>query len=189
MKSIILLGLLATTVLAACAGSEETVTVSSSVSIAQLIPATATSCLATKQAQGGTTPTSDISSAYFRIPQITFTKKDKDKDFYISVINISLNVPGSSTPITCTAGGDALSALSDQGDLNWWANPNGHQALIPAGTASYTTVCAMYCGGITSSTTFSASATMEVFGLEQAVGSTEQTAVKTTTTFTVQRNY
>ncbi len=189
MKSIILLGLLVTTVLTACAGSEEAVSVSPSVTVAQLIPSAATSCLALKQATGGTTPTSDISSAYFRIPQITFTKKDKDSDFFISVINITLNVPGSSTPIVCSTGGDALSALSDLGDVNWWASASGHQSKIPAGTASYTTVCPLYCGGITSTTTFSASATMEVFGLEQAVGSSEQTAVKTTTTFTVQRNY
>ncbi|MDG0816717.1 hypothetical protein [Bdellovibrio svalbardensis] len=186
MKAFILLGLLAS-FLTACAAGEESVSVSSSVSTAQLIPSPATSCLAIKQATSGTTPSADISAAYFRIPRITFTKKNVDKDLYISLITITMNIPGSSAPFECKVGGDALAALSN--DANWWGTGTIHDSKVPAGTETFTTNCPLYCGGISSVTPFFTTATMEILGYEQAAGSDEQEPVKTTTIFNVQNAF
>ncbi|QDK36845.1 hypothetical protein DOE51_04165 [Bdellovibrio sp. NC01] len=147
-----------------------------------LIPASATSCLAQRQASTGTTPTSDVSASYFRVAKLTFTKKNKANDMYIDLVRITVDIPGISSQYVCTVGGDALAALN----ATWYgSNTSGHQAYIPAGTESMTTDCALYCGGIDTTQLFSATATMEIRGYEQAPGSDEQNPVRTTTYFTV----
>lgn len=186
MKSIILIGLLAS-LLSACAGGEESVSASASVKTAQLIPSTATSCLAIKQAPPATVPSSDISPAYFRIPRITFTKKNVEKDLYISLISITMNIPGSSTPLECKVGGDALSALSNDND--WWGSGTVHEAKIKSGLATFTTNCPLYCGGIKADVNFFTTATMTILGYEQSTDSDEQDPVKTTSTFSVQNAF
>ncbi|HEX7673815.1 MAG TPA: hypothetical protein VF412_06580 [Bdellovibrio sp.] len=153
--------------------------VTSSTKEALVIPASASSCLARKQA-GSSAPKADIPAAYFRIPNITFTKSSS-KDMYIAQIKVSLTVPGSSSPYTCVIAGDALSALSQQ----WWPEATPVDSLIPAGTASLKTDCPLYCGNIPTDKMFSATATMRVDGYEQDRNSDDQSPVSAHLNFTV----
>lgn len=140
-----------------------------------VIPAPATSCLAVRQA-GTNIPTPDISASYIRIPHITFTKKNPANDMWISQIKITMTVPGASSAYECKVAGDALSALSDS--ATWWGGSITHDRLIPAGVASLTTSCPLYCGGLFSGSQYAATALMEVIGYEQAPNSDQQTAVR-----------
>lgn len=182
MKKILLIALVLP-FLSACGSGEQNLDVSASSSSVPLIPASATSCLAQRQASSGTTPTSDISASYFRLAKLTFTKRNVANDLYIDLVKITVDIPGLTTTYECTVGGDALAALR----LDWYGgtSTSAHVAVIPAGTASMTTECPLYCGGITTTQLFSTTATMEVRGYEQAPGSDDQTSVRTTSYFTL----
>lgn len=165
--------------LGSCSQEEGNVEVVISSSAFPLIPATAISCLADKNA-GNDIATADISPSYFRVPVITFNRKDTTKSLIISFIRITIPVPGSATPINCEVGGDALAALRQT-----WFDSGTKEALIPAGNATYATDCALYCGGVTMNSGLTASGTMEIFGLERDAAQNE-TPVKTSTTITVE---
>ncbi|WP_374029738.1 hypothetical protein [Bdellovibrio bacteriovorus] len=179
MKRILITLLIAPMLLAGCSGEEGNVEVSISSSAYPLIPASAVSCLA-KENAGNDVPTPDISPSYFRIPVITFNRQDTTKTLVISFIRISIPIPGSSTPLSCEVGGDNLSALRGS-----WYDSTTREALIPAGTATFQTDCALYCGGIAATTPFTASGTMEIFGLERDAAQNE-VPVKTSTVITIQ---
>lgn len=162
--------------LAGCAQDSTNVDVVLSSSNRPLISAKATSCLAAK---GASTESQDIAADYFSIPVLTFNRKDVTKDLIISRVIITITLP--SGPYKCDLGGDGLAALSS----SWYANP-GKETVIPAGTASFKTDCALYCGGIPVDTDFSATGTLEIRGLERNPDSLEETNVKTQTSITVQ---
>ncbi|HWU42352.1 MAG TPA: hypothetical protein VN132_02905 [Bdellovibrio sp.] len=145
-----------------------------------LIPATASSCLAVRQATAGSPPTKDVQSAYFRLSKITFNKTNKDNDLVITSVKVSIDLPPPIGTKECTIAGDDLAALSS----TWWATTL-HDAIIPSGTDTITTDCALYCGGISPDTPFFASGIMTILGYEQAPNSDTQTSVKTTTYFQV----
>lgn len=187
-----LAALVISSLLVGCGSGDAKLTAKSSSSTVLVIPAAAVSCKTYLTTTDGSLPTADVSSSYFRIPRITFTKSNKANDMYIAVIKVSFQVPGEATPHDCTYGGDDLAALYYQpatgGALTptpWWSSPT-HEALIPAGTATLTTNCPMYCGGIDVKSSFSSTATMEIVGYEQAPGSELQEPVKITTTFQIQ---
>lgn len=153
-------------------------TVQPSHSEVPVIPASAVSCLSLKQA-GTNMPVADINSAYFRIPRITITKKDSTTTAVIAMIKVKMPIPGRAN-YQCALGGDALSALSD--DRNWWS---AKDAVIPAGTASLTTNCPMYCGNVPVEMSFRTTAVMQVYGYESVDGSDKQTPTRAEATFTV----
>lgn len=172
-------------VVASCSGGENNVEVSIQSSPLPLIPAEARSCLAVKT-QSGDASASDISPYYFKIPKLTFTRKDASKDLIISLIRIKINIPGSASGVDCSVGGDNLAALADY----WWGKdePIGKpekEALIPPGQASFTTSCALYCGGIAVTNSFVATGTLEIFGLERD-GNGEEVPVITNTSISIQ---
>ena len=184
MRSLIALAIL-TGFLTACSGSEN-LTVSTTSNNTLLIPSTATSCLAKYQAASGTTATADITSAYFRLPHITFTKQNINNNMYISQVKITMTLPNSTSDYSCVIAGDALSALYTVWRNNDASTPATFtDSVIASGTQAVTTDCPLYRGGITSDTSFSTTATMEVDGYEQAPNSDDQTPVRTTTFFTV----
>ncbi|KHD89950.1 MAG: hypothetical protein OM95_00840 [Bdellovibrio sp. ArHS] len=180
MKKIMyVLILVLTANLMACAQEDGNVDVSITSSTLPLIPATAVSCLAQRNA-GSDAATPDVSASYFKIPVITFTRKDTSKTLIIAFIRVSIQIPGSASPVTCEYGGDQLAALRTE-----WFNNATKEAAIPVGEASYATGCAMYCGGINSTNQFVATGTLEVFGLERD-DSQNETPVKVQTTITIQ---
>lgn len=169
------------TITAGCAQEDSNVEVSISSSSLPLIPATAISCAAIKNASGDV-PTADISASYFKVPKITFTRKNTDKQLVIAFIRINIPIPGG-TAVSCEYGGDNLAALKSE----WWSNP-GKEALIDVGDVNKTvsTDCALYCGGINSDNPYVASGTMEVFGLERNPSNQEETPVRIQTAITIQ---
>ncbi|MBV2169477.1 MAG: hypothetical protein KUL82_12295 [Bdellovibrio sp.] len=177
LMPVLLLVCLAT--LGGCSQEEGNVEVVVSSSAFPLIPATAASCLADKNA-GADTPTADISPDYFRIPTITFNRKDTSKTLVIAFIRISIQIPGSSQAVSCEVGGDGLAALRDS-----WFSGTTKEALVPAGTASFSTDCALYCGGVKAPSGMTASGSLEVFGLERATNG-DETPVKASTVVTIQ---
>lgn len=179
MKKILYV-LIASLFLASCASEDQNVEVTISSSSLPLIPATAISCLAVQNA-GGDAPTADISPSYFKIPTITFSRKDASKILIIAFIRINVPIPGSATPVSCEVGGDALAALKS----TWFASST-KEAAIAAGTATDATDCPLYCGGIAATTQFTSSGTMEVFGLERDAVTLEETPVRIQTTVTIQ---
>lgn len=179
LKTFLLCALLASTFIG-CAQEESNVEVSINSSALPLIPATAISCAARENA-GSDVPTSDISASYFKIPTITFKRKKTDKQLIIAFIRINIPIPGG-TAVSCEYGGDNLAALHHD---NWWKN-TGKEALIDIGVDSFTTTCALYCGGINSDNPYVASGTMEVFGLERNPSNQEETPVRVQTAVTIQ---
>lgn len=174
--------LAAALLLASCAEEDQNVEVTISSGALPLIPATAISCLAIQNA-AGEAPTADISPSYFKVPTITFSRKNASKILVIAFLRITITVPGSSSPVSCEVGGDGLAALRS----TWYGNAS-KEALIAAGTTSESTDCPLYCGGITATTPYTATGTMEVFGLERDPTSLEETPVKIQTPITIQ-NY
>lgn len=148
--------------LGSCSQEAGNVEVVVSSSVFPLIPAPAVSCMSEKNA-GSDIPSADVAPSYFRIPKITFNRKDTTKDLIIAFIRVSIPVPGSDT-VTCELGGDGLAALTS----TWYATTS-KDALIPAGDQyqSFSTDCAMKCGGIEVGPGVTATGTMEVFGLER----------------------
>jgi len=183
--------LVVSSLMVGCGGGDSKLVAKSSASTVLVIPAAGVSCKTYLTTTDGSLPTSDISSSYFRIPKITFTKSNKANNMYIAAIKVSFLVPGDSAPRDCTYGGDDLAALYYQptgGTLTptpWWNIPS-REALIPAGTSTVTTNCPMYCGGIDVKSSFSSTATMEIVGYEQAPGSDLQEPVKVYSTFQIQ---
>lgn len=144
-----------------------------------LIPAPAISCLAYKNASSSA-PANDITASYFRMPVITFNRKNTTDIFVVALVRITINAPGSS--ISCEVGGDGLAALSS----TWWSNST-KEAAVPAGTATFQTDCPLYCGGVpVGNTPFTATGILEVFGLERNVTSLEENPVKIQTSISVQ---
>lgn len=185
MKSVLFFGLL-TIALSACSGGDSALTVTTSQQRMLLIPSAAPSCTAIKTAAALVPPgppSFDIAASWFRIPTLTFTKKNIDKDLYITLVRITVTLPSGTK--TWNFGGNDLAALSS--DPNWWpaGSKTGGSSKIAAGTPFLTTDCPVYCGGIDTSKAFTANATMDIFGFEQA-GTSEPDPVKTTTTFIVE---
>lgn len=166
--------------LMSCANEESNVEVAIATSPLPLIPATAISCLATKNA-GGDVATADIAPSYFKVPKLTFNRKDSAKILVIAFVRIKIQIPGAAAPVSCEVGGDGLAALSQ----TWWAN-GAKEASIPAGTSTYSTDCPLYCGGILAETPYTASGTLEVFGLERDATTLEESPVKVQTAITIQ---
>ncbi|MGZ3772467.1 MAG: hypothetical protein ACXVCY_01955 [Pseudobdellovibrionaceae bacterium] len=170
-------------VLAACSQEDANVSVNVTASALPLIPATAVSCLAQKNA-GSSVATGDIAASYFKLPVITFTRKDTSKILVVSLVSITINTPGSTTPISCKFGGDTLAALSS----TWWSSST-KEASVPAGQATFATDCPLYCGGInTGNTPYTSTGLMEIFGLERNPTTLEEVPVKIQTVISVQ-NY
>lgn len=170
--------------LISCSQDEGSVTVKVSSSAFPVIPATATSCLAVKKAAGTSfPPLSDVQASYFRVPAITFERKDINKDLVIAQIKITINIPGNSAPYECqpAVAGDNLAALTQA----WY---DDKEALIPkGGSATYTTECPIYCGGITMGPGLVASGALEVLGFERDTNG-DETPVRTSTAITIESN-
>lgn len=180
MKSII--AVLMLFAVAGCSGQDANLSVSTSAATVSLIPSSAASCLAIKTAgTSGASP--DISAAYFRIPKVTFVKKNPANNMYIAQIKINISNAGNNTSYECRVGGDALSALSS--DSNWWGSGTTHDTLITAGLTSFTTDCPLYCGGVDAKVPFNTTATMEITGYEQAPNDDNQTPVKVQSYFNI----
>lgn len=162
--------------LLSCSSEEQNVEVRISSSAFLLIPASTVSCMAHKNA-GSEGPIADITPSYFKIPTITFNRRNASKELVISFIRIKIPTAN----INCEYGGDQLAALED----TWWNN-SGREASIPANTTSFSTGCALICGGISADSTFTASGTMEVFGLERDTTTLDETPVKVEAVVTVQ---
>lgn len=139
-----------------------------------LIPAPAYSALAERKS--ATSP--DISLSYFRIPKITFKRTDATKTLVIAFLRIKIQIP--TGLYTCDVGGDSLSALADQ----WWTG--GREATIAVGEDTFSTNRALYCGGISAEQTYTASGTMEVFGLERNEATLDETPVRTSVNLSIQ---
>lgn len=166
--------------LLACSSEEANVSVAISQAPLPLIPASAISCVATKNS-GGDVATPDIAPSYFKVPKVTLSRKDTSKALIVALIRIKIQIPGGQTPVLCEVGGDSLAALSSV----WWANGN-KEALIPEGTDSFSTDCSLYCGGVNSERPYTATGTFEIFGLERDSVSLEETPVKVQTAVTIQ---
>ena len=143
-----------------------------------LIPAAASSCLSRKSGGTDAAP-QDISASYFRVPTISFNRVDTTKTLIISLIRI--RIKGVGVNINCEAGGDNLAALSSA----WWATST-RDATIPVGTATYSTDCALYCGGVNTERSFTATGTLEIFGLDRDETTLEETPVRVSTQISVQ---
>lgn len=171
--------------LANCSGSTNILEVKATDTV-MVIHADAISCLAIVNSKIlGAPATADITTSYFRVPKIKFTKKNIEKDMVITAINVIYSVPGSGNQ-SCQYGGDDLAALSS--DQNWMGSSGAglKTNTIPAGTSSLTTDCPLYCGGIESSTAFTSTATMDIYGYETVPGSEVLEPIKSTTTFSIQ---
>lgn len=166
--------------LMSCANEESNVEVVISNSPLPLIPATAISCLATKNA-GGDVASSDIAPSYFKVPKLTFNRKNTSKVLVIAFVRITIQIPGATSPVSCEVGGDGLASLSS----TWWASP-GKEAAISEGTSSFSTDCPLYCGGVLAERQYTASGTLEIFGLERDSATLDETPVKVQTSITVQ---
>lgn len=182
-----LLILVSAGVVVSCSGEESNVEISLQSSPLPLIPAEAKSCLAIKNQTSDSPAASDISPYYFKVPKITFTRKEVDKALIISLIRIKINIPGSSSGVDCTVGGDNLAALAQY----WWdadasVGKPKQEAFIPPGQATFQTDCALYCGGIAVSNSFVATGTVEIFGLERNVSTDEEVPVITSSSISVQ---
>lgn len=185
IKALLILVLAGT--VASCSGGESNVEVSLQTSPLPLIPAEAKSCLAVRNQTSDSPAAADISPFYFKIPRITFTRKEVDKALIISLIRIKINIPGSTSGVDCTVGGDSLAALAKY----WWDAKESDgkpekEAFIPPGQATFQTDCALYCGGIAVTGSFVATGTVEIFGLERNVSSEEEVPVITSSSISVQ---
>lgn len=181
-KFLYVLTLILSMCLMACSQDEANVSVVIGSSPYPLIPATAISCVAIANAGSGSSPTSDISANYFRVPTITFTRKNTSQILVIALIRIKITIPGGSTPVSCDVGGDGLAALSS----TWWTN-TGKEASVAVGVDTFSTSCPLYCGGINvGNTSFTAAGTMEVYGLERNPTTSEEVPVKIQTTISIQ---
>lgn len=148
-----------------------------------VIPAKAVSCYSVKTTGFGQTPAQDVEGSYFKIPSFSFTRQNSDKNLIISVIKISYSIPGAtagsdSAGGSCIFDGDQLRALSSV----WWASTTA-EAVIERGTGTpnkpFKTDCPAYCGGIsTDLPQFSATATIEIFGLERDTVTQNETPVR-----------
>ena len=171
--------------LISCSQDEGSVTVKVSGSSFPVIPATATSCLAVKKAAGTSFPPfSDVQASYFRVPRVTFERKDTSKDLIIAQIKITVNIPGNNAPYECqpAVAGDNLAALRQ----DWYSG--NKEAMIPKGSsATYTTECPIYCGGIDMDPGLVASGTLEVLGFERDANGDEN-PVRTSTAITIESN-
>lgn len=182
--SYVLIFILSAHLLACSGGEDANVSVVVGSSPYALIPAKATSCVASKNADATTPADPDIEPSYFKIPTITFNRKDATNIFMVAVIRVKINVPGSEAPISCEAGGDDLAALSS----TWWGSST-KETIIAAGATSFPTDCALYCGGVkVGDTPFTATGTLEVFGYERNPTSLEEVPVKIQTSISIQ-NY
>ncbi len=166
--------------LLSCSQEESNVSVVASSSPLPLIPATAISCLAAKNA-GGDVATADIAPSYFKVPKLTFNRKETSKVLVLALVRIKIQIPGGQAPVSCEVGGDALAALSDV----WW-NSGNKEAAVPEGADTFSTDCSLYCGGVNSEQPYTASGTMEIFGLERNSATLEESPVKIQTTITIQ---
>jgi hypothetical protein len=184
MRQILFIFLISSTLLS-CGGADESVlAVKSSITKALVIPTVASSCY---QKMTGSPPSVDITSAYFRIPKVYFTKKNSGTDLYIVLLKLKMNIPNMGDYI-CQFAGEELAALnaieetnggsSTSTSLSWWKRPT-REAIIPAGTTTWQTDCPLYCGGINvDAGNFSTTATIEVIGYEQTPGSDLQLPLK-----------
>lgn len=181
-RSILALTLFGLVNLSSCSSGESMLDVTVTTATRPVIPAATASCLSRKVAvDTQTTPVADIESAYFSIPQMTFTPQHKDKDVYISFIKITYNIPGQSDTTACEIGGDALAALKTA-----WYTSATKEAKIAAGAtgASLQTECPIYCGGINKDLPpFTATATVTVYGYEQNPNDANDATGFTTTTY------
>jgi hypothetical protein len=175
--------------LVSCSGGDNLVEVDVTSAMLQIVPATAVSCHARKSAEDDqTTATADIAMAYFRIPKMTFTPAHATtRDIFITSIDISYTLPGSTSKTTCTFAGDSLAALRD----DWWDSA-GREAKIAANSTAdkKVTTCGMYCGGIDKDLpAFSSTAEVRVYGYEQNPSDeNDQTGFLTTTFVTFGKN-
>lgn len=166
--------------LLSCSKEESNVSVVLSTSPLPLIPATAISCLAAKNAVGDVA-TADIAPSYFKVPKLTFNRKDTSKVLVLALVRIKIQIPGASIPISCEVGGDSLAALSSV----WWSS-GSKEAAIPEGTDTFSTDCSLYCGGVNAEQPYTATGTVEIFGLERDSATLDEAPVKIQTTLTIQ---
>lgn len=162
-------------------GGESLVEISVTSSVRMTIPAAGYSCLARKTAvDTSTSPSSDVSAAYFTIPKMTFKLADPTRDTYISQIKVTFTPPGGSET-SCVFGGDSLAALR----LSWWQTTL-KEAKIAANSAEAdrATDCPMYCGGVNvDAGSFTSSGTIKVYGYTQDPNNDDDSTGFTTTTY------
>lgn len=178
-KTLILMTSLMLALTSCSQGEEPNVKIVVSSQPQYLIPDSASSCLARKNA-GADPPSRDVEASYFKIPTFAFTRKNSDQLLIISLIRVKVELPSAET-ITCIFSGDSLSAL----DSSWWGQT---ESIIPAGTASFETDCSAICGGISAQGIFSTTATVEVLGYEKVSAelNSAETPFRTETTMQVQ---
>jgi hypothetical protein len=176
-KSFLILVLMFSLSLLSCGGGEEaSIELIVPTSPLALIPAKATSCLGRLSSSTG-----DISASYFKVPTFKITRKTSTKTLIVSLIRITIQIPITGKTLTCQFGGDELAALS----TTWWASAS-REAVIPAGTSTYSTDCPIVCGGVDTSKSFVASGPIEVFGLERDETTLDETPVKVQGTVSIQ---
>lgn len=154
---ILLLTLIAIFSLTSCSQDENKNEIKVTSSSLQLIPSRAISCLN----QRNDLPLKDVAEDYFRVPSITFTRKDTKNDLIISSLNFNIEIPGSTAPFKQVVSGDDLAALSS----TWFVGSK--EAIIPAGQAQLTTDCALKLGGIKMTAGLTTSGILEVRGYER----------------------
>lgn len=165
-----------------CSNEDPLVEIAATSTALPVIPTTASSCLAQKNATTQTPAEKDITQQYFKIPTISFVKKNISNKVVIFKATVTIQIPGVSEPYLCEVGGDDLAALSQK----WWASP-GREAQIPAGVQVLTTDCALYCGGIEPKGTYSATGTLEVSGVEVDPATNEEKAIQAQTSISIFR--
>jgi hypothetical protein len=100
----------------------------------------------------------DVRGPYFALPLFFVNRHDASKDFVITYIRVTANLPGKSD-YSCSYTGDYLRALSSE----WYEGG----AVIPAGQKSFSTDCPIYCGSVNANSKYTARGTVEVGGYER----------------------
>jgi hypothetical protein len=150
-----------------------------------LIPAKAVSCYSSRITPPNQTPYADVDDSHFRIPSISFIRKDSSKDLIISTIRVTYAIPRAKGEpadlFKCMIAGDSLRALSGV----WWSG--GPEAVVHSGVDTFTTDCAAYCGGIkTTADNFTVPGSVEIYGFERDAVTRAETPVKLNGSITIE---
>ncbi|MEN0059288.1 MAG: hypothetical protein AAGB31_10685 [Bdellovibrio sp.] len=177
--------LIAATQMLSCAQDETNVELSASTSEVKVLPIALASCYAMQTPADDGTITTDISADSFEIPTLTISRKETSKNLIISYIRVKVPAFGSlKESVDCMFAAEKLRALGS------FSSSSLYQAIIPSGTASFTTDCPLRCGGVASTDLiYMASGTVELVGAEvDPNNSSNSTGVKISVPITITNN-